>query len=177
MKIALTSTNVAKLQAVEKVFKTVIKHDIELMSFDISSGISETPMNDNDAVLGCRNRINKLMSVENFHYIVAMEGLVQKYDYGTFLYGIVIIYDCISNRESIGCSAKIQIPDRISDQISPSKKLSDVVSELYSPSRTKNISLIGTNGVITNGFFTRVDEFESALRCSIGYLLNDENYK
>lgn len=178
MKIAVTSTNIAKLQSVENIFKAVLKtQDIEITPFDISSGVSETPINDNEAILGCRNRIDAINQKEKFDYVIAMEGLIQKYNYGTFLYGIAIIYDCNNNRESIGCSAKVQVPNKIVNLITPQKKLSDVVLELYHKSATKCISKIGTNGIITNGIFTRIDEFESALKSAIGYILNDENYK
>ncbi|HDX9703221.1 inosine/xanthosine triphosphatase [Bacillus thuringiensis] len=175
MKVVLTSTNQAKTRAVSDTFASVFSGNFEIISTSVESGVSETPVNDEEALVGCRERI-KNVNIEDFDYIVAMEGLIQKFSYGTFVYGIVVIYDKTNDHEAIGCSAKVRIPDKLAKDITPEKRLSDLVLNMYSADKTKELSLIGTNGVITNGIFNRVDEFTGALKSALGYLINKENY-
>ncbi|OUB73469.1 inosine/xanthosine triphosphatase [Bacillus thuringiensis] len=175
MKVLLTSTNQAKMKAVSDVFASVFNDDFEIIPISVDSGVSETPVNDEEALVGCRGRI-KNASIEDVDYIVSMEGLIQKFSYGTFVYGIVVIYDKANDHEAIGCSAKVRVPDKLAKAITPDKKLSDLVLNMYSADKTKELSLIGTNGVITNGIFNRVDEFNGALKSALGYLINKENY-
>ncbi|MEH6892684.1 inosine/xanthosine triphosphatase [Bacillus sp. JJ864] len=175
MKVVLTSTNQAKMKAVSDVFSHVFDENIEIIPISVDSGVSETPTNDGEAIIGCRKRIENA-NVSDFDYIVSMEGLIQSFNYGTFVYGIVVIYDKENGHEAIGCSAKVRLPDKLAQAINSEKKLSDLVLEMYSPDKTKELSLIGTNGVITNGIFNRVDEFDGALRSALGYLINKENY-
>ncbi|HGE5782942.1 MULTISPECIES: inosine/xanthosine triphosphatase [Bacillus] len=175
MKVVLTSTNQAKMKAVSYVFASIFNDDFEIIPISVDSGVSETPVNDEEALVGCRKRIENA-SIDDFDYIVSMEGLIQNFSYGTFVYGIVVIYDKANDHEAIGCSAKVRIPDRLAKAITPDTKLSDLVLNMYSADKTKELSLIGTNGVITNGMFNRVDEFDGALRSALGYLINKENY-
>ncbi|MCW1941682.1 inosine/xanthosine triphosphatase [Bacillus anthracis] len=175
MKVVLTSTNQAKMKAVSNAFASIFNNEFELLPISVESGVSETPINDEEALVGCRKRI-KNANIDDFDYIVSMEGLIQEFSYGTFVYGIVVIYDKVNDHEAIGCSAKVRIPDKLANAINSDKKLSDIVLDMYSADKTKELSLIGTNGVITNGLFTRVDEFDGALRSALGYLINKENY-
>ncbi|MFJ3386960.1 MULTISPECIES: inosine/xanthosine triphosphatase [unclassified Lysinibacillus] len=175
MKIVLTSKNEAKIKAVTNVFSQVFNNNIEIIPISVDSGISETPINDEEALQGCRTRIDNV-KLDDFDYIVSMEGLIQEFSYGSFVYGIVVIWDAANKQEAIGCSAKVKIPEKLAKSIKPEQKLSDLVEKSYSSEKVKELSLIGTNGVITNKLFTRVDEFDGALRSALGYLINKENY-
>lgn len=176
MRVALTSSNRAKKEAVRKVFFTTFRCDVDVLSVVSKSCISETPSTDNEALQGCRKRMRKIKSTE-YEYIVSLEGLAQEYNYGWFVYGIAVVLDCTNLREGIGCSAKVQIPKKLSRLIRSDIKLNELTKQIYSKEKTKHLDLLGTNGVITNGMFTRVDEFEGALRCALGFVLNEENFR
>lgn len=80
----------------------------------------------------------------------------------------------IEGKLGMGCSAKVQIPDFISNKIQTFGELSQVVKQNYPSSLIEQIDSIGTNGVITNRAYTRVDEFIDALNCAFGFLGNEE---
>lgn len=61
---------------------------------------------------------------------------------------------------------KIRIPDPIIQNTTKDKRLSDVVAE-YVGESGDNISKIGTNGLLTNGAYTRTDEFMDSILCAI----------
>lgn len=97
---------------------------------------------------------------------IGLEGIITRNSYGTFICGwCVILYH---SKRGIGCSAKVQLPDSIARYVSSFKELSALVKEVYPSSLTSNIDVIGTNGIITNRGYTRVDEFVDAIKCASG---------
>ncbi|MCY9845811.1 inosine/xanthosine triphosphatase [Vibrio caribbeanicus] len=180
--ILVLSKNLAKVKAVEDIFSSVFKDKhIIVESLDCDSGVSETPTNDEEAILGIKNRLenykNSDLSNNKYDYVISMEGLINSYSFGCFVYGWVMIEDINRRNSSYGCSAKVKIPNKIANEINPNSSLSDIVKEKYTNFSQETIDSIGTNGVITNELFTRVDEFKTALLTSLGYLLNRQNHE
>ena len=61
---------------------------------------------------------------------------------------------------------KIKIPDEIIEKTDKSQRLSEVVAKFVG--RTDDeISTIGTNGLLTQGAYTRTDEFTDSIVCAI----------
>ena len=56
MKIVICSKNKAKNNAVNNVLKEFFQ-DYKLISLETSSQVSETPIGDEEGILGCKNRI------------------------------------------------------------------------------------------------------------------------
>lgn len=63
------------------------------------------------------------------------------------------------------CS-KVKVPDKIMEKFSKEERLSDIVAEFLG-NTGYNISNIGTNGALTNGAYTRTDEFTDSVTCAI----------
>ena len=66
--------------------------------------------------------------------------------------------------------------DEIIKNVDKNKRLSDVVAKYYH-STDKEVSIFGTNGILTNGCYTRTREFTDSILCAIssGYeLLKDK---
>lgn len=175
IKVAITSINKAKVEATYRVFTNVFC-SITLDALAVNFDFIETPSSDQIAIEGCKKRINCIQNIEIYDFIVSLEGMVSKSGYGSFVYGWAVVKNCKNNREAIGCSAKVQIPKEIALAISSHKKLSSVLNQFYSTEDLKNLEVLGLNGIITNGLFTRVDEFDGAIRSAIGYIMNDANY-
>lgn len=172
MKIVLSSTNKAKKQAVIDFFNsTKIDYDCDFV--DVDSRVSKTPENDEEGILGCINPINEAKKSLFADLYIGMEGIITKNSYGKFLCGWV----CLENSKGqrfYGCSAKCKLPSKIADKSNSFKELSDLVKASYPKNMIKMIDTIGTNGIITNNLYTRVDEFEDALKCDFGYMQNAE---
>lgn len=164
--IIICSKNKAKNDAVISVMKQYF-YDFELISLDTNSGVSETPIGDEEGVKGCLNRIKDAMVQEkNGDFYVAMEGILSKTTCGTFLCGWTVIYNKEDNEYYYGCSAKVKVPDEIIEKTNKNERLSDVVAKFVG-STDDEISKIGTNGLLTNGAYTRTDEFIDSIKCAI----------
>ena len=77
-----------------------------------------------------------------------------------------VIYDMVSKEYLYGCSAKVKVPDEIIANTNKSQRLSDVVAKFVGKTDDE-VSKIGTNGLLTNGSYTRTDEFTDSIVCAI----------
>lgn len=175
MKVIVCSKNKAKIDAVNNVIKDFFL-DFTIVSLETESGVSETPIGDDEGIQGSKNRINSALKQDNSgNLYVAMEGILTESSCGTFLCGWTVIYDKDLNKYYYGCSAKVKVPDEIIEDVDKDKRLSDVVAKYYD--RTdKDVSVFGTNGILTNGCYTRTREFTDSILCAIssGYKMLEE---
>ena len=166
MIIVVCSKNIAKNNAVNNVVKDFF-NNYEIKSLETKSNVSETPMSDNEGIKGCINRINDAINkYSNGDIYIAMEGILNKNNYGTYLCGWTVIYDKKTNEYNYGCSAQIKVPDEIIKDLDNDTRLSKKVAE-YTNSTDEIVSEIGTNGMLTNGCYTRTDEFTDSILCAI----------
>lgn len=164
--VVVCSKNKAKNDAVECVMKHFLDC-FEMKPLETNSGVSETPIGDEEGIGGCLNRINDARKQdESGNLYVAMEGILTETTHGTFLCGWTVIYNKDENEFYYGCSAKVKVPDEIIEKTSKSKRLSDVVAK-FVDSTDDEVSKIGTNGIFTNGVYTRTDEFIDSVTCAI----------
>lgn len=166
MQIVICSKNKAKNKAVENVMREFFENFV-MFPVETSSGVSETPVGDEEGILGCQNRIkDALTQIPTADLYVAMEGILTEESFGTFLCGWTIIYNRVEDEYYYGCSSKIKIPDEIIAKVSKDTRLSQVVAD-YVGSTDEEISKIGTNGLLTHGAYTRTDEFMDSVLCAI----------
>ena len=165
-KILVCSKNKAKNRAVENVIKEFFD-DYEIISLNTSSLVSETPMSHEEGILGCMNRINDALNqVNDADIYISMEGILNEVCGEYFLCGWTVVYDNFSKKYSYGCSAQVYVPRNIIDGLSSDMRLSDVVAKYYGNSE-EEVSNYGTNGMLTNGCYTRTDEFTDSVLCAI----------
>lgn len=166
IKIIVCSKNKAKNTAVENVIKKFITK-YEIISLDTKSNVSETPIGDEEGIKGCINRIeNAKKQINDANLYIAMEGIITEAVGEKFLCGWTTIYNSDTDEYLYGCSAKINIPKNITNDLSKNDRLSDIVAKHLNISEDK-VKNNGTNGIITNGCYTRIDEFTDSLLCAI----------
>lgn len=166
----LTSENQAKTNAVRTVLQEVYGDDVVVGTISVESGVSETPTSHDEGIEGCVNRITNAKEVQpGYDGYLGLEGIIVTQVAGTFLCGWAVIEDAEGQR-GIGCSAQVRLPETLVATIKPEEKLADKVVELY-PEVAHMLPEIGTNGALTSGRYTRVDEFMDALNCALGDLL------
>ncbi|MGI0134019.1 MAG: DUF84 family protein [Candidatus Micrarchaeaceae archaeon] len=167
MKFVLGSTNEAKRQATELLLREVYGGKFSLECVDVDSGVSETPTNDDEGIRGALLRIAHAEDVlPGRDGYFGLEGIITANTYGTFLCGWAVLR-LKNGRVGFGCSAKVRLPDELVEGLSSFRKLSDITATAY-PDMATLLPVQGTNGVITNGMYTRVDVFTDALRCAFG---------
>ncbi len=78
--------------------------------------------------------------------------------------GWVVVEDC-RGVEYVGSSCFVELPQGMVTQLTPDQRLSEiVVVSDYPQVGTAEMQELGTNGLLTRGEYTRVMEFEDALR-------------
>lgn len=176
MKVVLASINQAKIEATNKIFSKVFK-DIAIIPIESDSGVSKTPMSDDEGIQGCMNRItNTKEKVSDADIYVGLEGILTTNSFGIFLCGWAAVELMEEGRIGIGCSAKVRIPNFIAQKADSFRELSTLVKENYPSSLVEEMTLLGSNGIITQKMYTRTDEFEHAIQCALGYALNKSNF-
>lgn len=166
MKIIICTDNKAKIQAVEEVL-TKIWTNIELTGEKFPSDVSEQPLTEGVGIEGALNRIkNAKKKYSEFDYYIGMEGYVDTNKYGMFLGGAVVIKDNNGNI-GIGTSAKMQLPNFIQDKIEKGEELGPLIKNLMNDAGDKIRQYDGTNGVLSKGLYSRVDEFKDATKCAL----------
>ncbi len=175
MKIISTSTNEAKQAAIRNVAEALFP-GAEITALKVETGVSTTPMTDDEGIRGALNRIHEARKMDAVGDLyVGLEGILTTNEFGSFICGWAVV-ESADGRRAFGCSGKVQLPPVIALHIKDFKELSDEVKERYSSDLVHEMSKIGSNGVITNRHYTRVDEFEDALMCALGYFANPTNY-
>lgn len=165
-KIVVCSKNKAKNCAVEEIIKKFIE-EYEIISLNTDSGVSETPMSHDEGIEGCINRINSAKKqVSDADIYIAMEGILNKVKEESFLCGWTVIYDNDSKEYLYGCSSQVHVPKAIIDNVSKEIRLSDVVAKYYNNTE-EEVRNYGTNGLLTNGCYTRTNEFSDSVMCAI----------
>ena len=165
-KIVICSKNKAKNNAVENVIKEFIEN-YELYSIDTNSGVSETPIGDEEGITGCQNRIKDAKGkVPDANLYIAMEGILTQTLDQTFICGWTVIYNKDTEEYLYGCSAKINVPKDIIKNLNKNERLSDIVAK-YMGSSEAEVRNYGTNGMLTHGAYTRTDEFSDSVLCAI----------
>lgn len=164
--IIVCSKNQAKNAAVKTVLDEYFEK-YQILSLDTNSGVSETPVGDEEGITGCLNRIkDALLQNDKADLYVAMEGILTETKHGTFICGWTVVYVKKDDKYLYGCSAKVKIPEEIMKKFNKVERLSDIVSDHFN-STEKEISNYGTNGILTNGVYKRTDEFIDSVKCAI----------
>lgn len=179
MRIVLSSTNQAKLAATQRACAVVLSEAaVGIETVEVDSGVSATPLTDEEGIRGCMNRIDAARKARpGADLYLGLEGVIVSQAYGMFIYGWCVVEVASSGRVGIGCSAKVQVPEFIAQRVESFSELSELVKTSYPSVLVHQMPMIGSNGVITNGCYSRDREFEDAIRCALGYALNDTNFR
>jgi len=176
MKIAIGTMNKAKNAAVQNIIK-LVWNDADFYPIETDSGISSQPLSDEESIKGAINRAKQALIKTNADYGIGLEGGVRTiHNYGMFLHGWVAIIDK-NGTIGLGQSASIELPKHIEERINNGEELGPIIQELMKDDKDTIRHNEGTNGILTNGLYTRVKEFEDATRCALARFVNPEWYK
>jgi len=175
MKIAIGTENHAKIKAVETII-ALVWNDAEFSYHKTDSMINAQPHSDEEAIKGAINRAKQAITESKADYGIGLEGTVNTNRHGMFLHGWVAIVDKEHNI-GLGQSASIQLPKKIEYRINSGEELGPIMQGLMKDDKNTIRHNEGTNGILTNGLYSRVKEFEDATRCALAKFVNSEWYK
>jgi len=173
----LGSTNQAKRVAAGTIVEGIYGTSVELVSLSVeeslASQIPQTPTSDDEGINGALLRAKYAEErMPRCSGYIGLEGVINTNSFGSFLGGWAVVR--LSTGEvGIGCSARVQLPERLMAEFNEFRKLSEITAAAF-PEDSSRLPEIGTNGVVTGGAYTRVDEFTDALRCAFGSLYSKD---
>jgi inosine/xanthosine triphosphatase len=180
MRVALGTKNEAKTKACISVFERAFPGEhIDVSGYSVESGVSDMPMSNDETYEGALNRALELTLLDSSaDYYVGLEGGVQEGPKGRlYLLGWAAIIKAGSDLDYAGHSGGIELPDEIADKLREGAELGPLIQEMTGDEKNEIRHTLGTNGLLTNGLYSRDKEFEDAIACALGISLSAENTK
>lgn len=175
MIVVVGTRNGAKNEAVRAVLGSVWT-DVVFVQHEVLSGVAAMPMSAEETLRGARNRARAALKLQpDATYGVGLEGGVEEL-YGTlFLGGWAVIADRHGNRGE-GASARVALPHGIAERLRKGEELGPLMQTLLKDDTNAVRHTLGTHGILTNGLYTRVNEFTHALQCAVAPFIKPEFY-
>ncbi|KRW91448.1 hypothetical protein SD51_08875 [Alicyclobacillus tengchongensis] len=166
-KIAVGSTNPAKMKAVELAF-AALAIPVEIVSIDVPSGVSAQPQTDKETLQGARNRALAALRQGQADVGIGLEGGIQRTEWGMFLcnWACAITH---SGQEGLGGGLRLPLPREIASELDNGKELGDVIDTWAGRRGVRKQE--GTIGILTRGAVRRADMFRDALLCALAPLM------
>lgn len=164
----LSSNNEAKRKAALQAIFEIFGAGNILRSIVAPSGVRATPLSHEECVLGASNRVDFIRSAyPDADYYIGAEGGLNMVAGKWFIGGWVVVENKQKVRH-LGSSAWVEMPDFLTKSIDADIPLSEVIRpEHFPPDLYQRRETLGTNGLITQGVYSRVNEFNDALRVSL----------
>ncbi|WP_413787113.1 DUF84 family protein [Rossellomorea sp. YZS02] len=164
LKVAIGTTNPAKVQAIKKAFQEQYV-EVHFECLKTESHVSEQPMSDQETIEGALNRAKIVLKSTGSDVGIGLEGGVSESLYGMFVCNWGALVDR-NGTEIIGGGARISLPNEISNEIRAGKELGPLMDEYTQ--RTGIRKKEGAIGVFTNGLLTREEMFRHVVGLLIG---------
>ena len=182
VKVAIATENQGKIQGVKDAledFGKVYSRHYELTPCKTDSGVSDTPLSDDEGIQGCINRLASVKeSLPDMDLYIAVEGVLAVAHNSWFVRGWTMIEDPTRRRTAIACGSSVQIPDEVAKHISPEEQFSETVKTAYQtrPQEEAIIRNLGANGLFSDGPYKRRDSFYDGTRICLAQLMNERNW-
>ncbi|MBI5045079.1 MAG: inosine/xanthosine triphosphatase [Candidatus Levybacteria bacterium] len=168
-KVAIGSKNAIKIACVKEAFEKVWPgKKFEFIGVEVSSGISDQPMSDEESIKGARNRAISAMTKESSEWGVGLEDGIQLIGEKYFDCGWVVVRKSI--QEGIGSSIKLEVPLKMITLIKKGIELGKVVDIVFDQEDSKQKG--GHFGAMTNNAITRKDGYRDGVIAALAAFIN-----
>ncbi|HEU5138557.1 MAG TPA: DUF84 family protein [Bacillales bacterium] len=155
--VAVGSFNPAKVGAVREVFK-------EVLGLEVSSGVSDQPMSDEETRTGALNRAKACVS-QGAAVGIGLEGGVMESEAGLLSVNWGALVD-ENGCEIVAAGARYPLPENIADGIRNGRELGDVIDEYTARRNVRKKE--GAVGIFTDGGMTRGELYIHIVRLLAG---------
>ncbi|HWO75432.1 MAG TPA: DUF84 family protein [Bacillus sp. (in: firmicutes)] len=172
MKVAVGSSNPAKIGAVQKVLE---QFQADVIGVDVPSGVSDQPFSDQETLQGAIERAKNAKNETKADIGIGLEGGV--YEQGDQLYVCNWGALCWDGGILTAGGARIPLPDAIAVKLREGQELGPVMDE-YTQEKGIRYSK-GAVGVFTSAWVTREEMFEQVVKLLVGqyiFLKKQENH-
>jgi len=161
MKIAVGSTNPAKIEAVKQAFQKVFpKAKIDVQGIEVKSGVSDQPMSDRESIRGATTRAKKAIKALKADFGIGLEGGLQKIGKRWFDSGWIVVIDK-KGAIGIGSSIRMHTPQKFMDHIFEGKELGTITDIFFKTKNSKRKA--GHFGLMTNNALTRTEGYRDGI--------------
>lgn len=172
MRIAVGSTNNVKIRAVAGVAHRVWP-EAEILGVDVSSGVSDQPHGDEEAIAGAIRRARSALDELDADLAVGLEGGVTETSRGTYTNAWCAIV-ARNGATSVGGSVALPLPPRVAARLRQGWELGDAMDELTGMEDTKK--KMGAVGILTNGLFDRERAYQQIVAYALARHLHPDWY-
>lgn len=172
MTVAVGSTNPVKTAAVKQAFKKVFpKTRWQVVSLEVASGVTAQPMNDNESLIGARNRARKALKKIGADYGVGLEGGLQKIGKLWFDCGWVVVVDK-AGREGVGSTVKMLVPPVMMKLIKQGRELGDACDVIFKTKNAKQAE--GHFGLMTKNAISRTAGYRDGVISALARFIHPQ---
>ena len=170
--IIVASSNPVKLKSVEEAFSEFFD-ELEVIGQKVESGVSDTPLTEEETIKGAKNRIKNLKLDKDFDFKVSIESGTDRIEGVRYLFTFVMIET--NGKVSFGRSISYPLPSKVSVILEKGAHLSDIAAEI---SKEEDIrSRGGFVGYLSKGTIDRSALTKDAVICALFPIINEGIYK
>ena len=177
--VVIATENRGKLRGIEQAIGDAnwgSPKRIGIRTCKTESGVADTPLSDEEGILGCMNRLESVKAAyPGKELYIAAEGILAAIGNNWFIRGWTVIEDAVNEHTAIASGAAVQVPNKIARYIKPDEQFSDTVARTYDMSVEEQLSLrdLGANGVFSNGAYGRRDTFYDGARICLAQIVSE----
>ena len=174
IKVVVGSKNPVKINAAKQAISQVLSlQEIDCIGTNADSGVAAQPMTSEETLKGATNRVKYCQQQTKANFYVAIEGGVDKFDYGPATFAYVVIAD--HTQMSIGRSANLPLPLDIYQALQNGEELGNVMDRLFNTHNVKQKG--GALSLLTNNIATRESVYTLACVLAMAPFVNSNLYK
>lgn len=171
LKVVVGSKNPVKINAAKVTLaKCFPEFHIEVAGIPAPSGVSDQPMTEEETLLGAKNRVAHLESIEAADFYVAFEGGVDTFSYGVSTFAYVVVSD--GQNSSVGRTADLPLPKQFYGALESGQELGDVLDQHFQTTNIKQKG--GAIGLLTRNLETRESTYVQAMTLAMARHLERE---
>ncbi len=176
--VAVGSENKAKNLAVQTAFRRAFPQaTIETRGFDVASGIADQPTSDEESIQGATNRAAEALAKHPAaDYGVGLEGNTVMIAGRMYLHGWVAVTKR-GGATGIGHSSGLELPNNLKQGIESGGELGPLLQEMLGDKDNTIRQTHGTNGVLSDGLYTREQEFIDATTVALARFVKPDLYE
>jgi inosine/xanthosine triphosphatase len=162
-RIVVASKNPVKIQAALKGFRCLFPAiDFLAEGIDVTSGVQDQPMCDEETMLGAQNRAQAARQIQpSANYWIGIEGGVAEQDNGLTAFAWVVVMQAGSSLVGKGRTGTFYLPPMVADLVRQGKELGEADDIVFNRQNSKQEE--GAVGLLTRNVIDRLHLYQHAV--------------
>jgi len=165
------SKNPVKIEAVRSAFSKYFKN-IEIIGFNVGSGVSNQPKSDEETIGGAKNRATQCFTKDNeADFGIGIEGGLEYIENNLYAFAWIAIRSK-EGKIGLGRTASFPLPPRIRELVESGKELGKADDIVFGIQNSKQ--KMGAIGLLSKGKLEREELYEQGVVSALVPFLNEE---